>query len=199
MDFSGGLTSAFLWLLSDRIIYAIFLLALFFILNFHVYPKLKQAKKMEDLFFDRLENMPLPQDFIDVCGKQKDDLVKMMEKMLENSNLKQENQIQQYMAQITGFYARLAEYEEWLKGLIQSVEILGGDVAFATSEIDKNIQTLLRIRTEMTRLMRNVIREAEQKGYLENIDPEPLAKVQQFLDASDKHFQAMYNDHAIDK
>ena len=46
MDFSGGLTSAFLWLLSDRIIYAIFLLALFFVLNFHVYPKLKQAKKM---------------------------------------------------------------------------------------------------------------------------------------------------------
>ena len=141
---------------------------------------------MEDLFFDRLENMPMPQDFLDVVNKEKDDLIKMMEKMLENSNLKQENQIQKYMADITDFYSRLAEYEEWLKGLIQSVEILGGDMTFATSEINKNIQTLLNIRIEMVRLMRNVLREAEKKGYIEDLDPAPLEQIQQFLNAADK-------------
>lgn len=195
----SGITSLFIWLLADRTLYAIFLGVILVFLNFHVFPQLKRARKMEELFFDRLEKMPLPQDFLSECSRQKDELVVTMEKMLKNSNLQQELTIQKFMAEITDFYARIAAYETYLQKLIDAVGDLGDDISNTYGTIDRDIQTLLNIRTEMVRLIRNLIREAEKNGYIENIDQQPLDRIQTFLDAADKHMAALYAQHSVDR
>jgi hypothetical protein len=199
MDFltSTQFGSLFAKLAASKGLFIIFLIGAFLVFNFILIPTMKKNRKMEKLFYDRLEKMPTPEEFMHTCENHRIVIIEQIRLLLAADSAETRVAISEATINFEKFYAKILTYEERLGVLIDSIDDMSDEVKDSNEGLSRDINLLIQIREEMIALLEVLIKELEDSGVIKPIDKAPLERIRYLIKFSDKYIMSKLQEHGI--
>lgn len=194
---SSPFGSVILLAASSKYLFIISLVAIAAIMNFVVWPAMRRANEMEEIFFTKLREFPTPDDLTKVFAESRKDILEQMRDVLNAHSSKTESTVSGILINFEKFYQKIISYEEEIHELMNNINNMTDEIKEGNESLERDIQVLVKIREEMINLLDNLINEFERTKLIAPIDRTPLERIRYLIKFSDKYVVAMLKKNGM--